>query len=150
MRLMKWVGLLTVLVVAVGLVGCGGEDSFESIKAQAMSGDAGAQHNLGVLYQRGLGVEQDYKEAVKWYLKAAEQEYADAQRNLGVMYQNGLGVEQNAQEAHKWCRKAEKWYRIAAEQGDAAAQRGLGVLYFLGIGVEPDFKESIRWLRKSA
>jgi len=40
-------------------------------------------------------VPQDYKEAVKWYLKAAEQGYALAQFNLGNMYYNGDGVLQD-------------------------------------------------------
>ena len=47
-------------------------------------GDAGAQSNLGVMYDNGQGVQQDYVQAVKWYRKAAEQGYADAQSNLGV------------------------------------------------------------------
>ncbi|SVE06100.1 uncharacterized protein METZ01_LOCUS458954, partial [marine metagenome] len=28
--------------------------------------------NLGVMYDNGQGVPQDYKEAVRWYLKSAE------------------------------------------------------------------------------
>ena len=32
-----------------------------------------AQYNLGVFYANGEGVEQDFKEAVKWYQKAADQ-----------------------------------------------------------------------------
>jgi len=36
-------------------------------------GDALAQNNLGVMYENGQGVPQDYKEAVKWYTKAAEE-----------------------------------------------------------------------------
>ena len=37
------------------------------------TGFAYAQYNLGVMYDNGQGVQQDYKEAVKWYRKAAEQ-----------------------------------------------------------------------------
>ena len=36
--------------------------------------------------KNGEGVEQDFKEAVKWYQKAAEQGFAGAQYNLGAMY----------------------------------------------------------------
>jgi TPR repeat protein len=35
--------------------------------------DASAQYNLGVMYENGQGVPQDYKTAVKWYRLAAEQ-----------------------------------------------------------------------------
>lgn len=57
---------------------------------------------------------QDYKEAFKWYSKAANQGYAVAQYNLGVMYQYGYGVRQDYQ-------KAIEWYLRAANQGDADA-----------------------------
>ena len=36
----------------------------------AEQGDAKAQYNLGVMYDNGKGVTQDYKEAVKWYRKS--------------------------------------------------------------------------------
>jgi hypothetical protein len=41
-----------------------------------------AQHNLGVCYDNGTGVEKDMNEAVKWYTKAAEQGCADAEEAL--------------------------------------------------------------------
>ena len=43
-----------------------------------MQGLAKAQHNLGNMYYKGKGVSADVAEAVKWYLKAAEQGFADA------------------------------------------------------------------------
>ena len=45
---------------------------------KAEQGDAVAQFNLGVKYDNGQGVPQDYAEAVKWYRKAAEQGDAGA------------------------------------------------------------------------
>ena len=47
------------------------------------------------MYGKGQGVPQDYKEAVRWYRKAANQGLALAQYNLGVMYLLGQGVPQN-------------------------------------------------------
>lgn len=44
----------------------------------AEQGDAEAQYLVGAAYSRGFGVKQDYSEAVKWWLKAAEQGHADA------------------------------------------------------------------------
>ena len=61
-----------------------------------------AQANLGIMYTEGLGVSQDYREAVRWYRRAADQGYAIAQRNLGVMYAEGLGVSQDYVSAHMW------------------------------------------------
>jgi len=47
------------------------------------------------MYNEGLGVPQDYKEAVRLYRLAAEQGHAEAQYNLGQMYRQGLGVPQD-------------------------------------------------------
>ena len=70
------------------------------------------------MYNKGRGVPQNYKEAIKWYRLAAEQGFAPAQYNLGAMYFEGLGVPQD----HK---EAEKWFRRSAEQGIARAQEAL-------------------------
>jgi TPR repeat protein len=67
-----------------------------------------------VMYDKGQGVEQDFKEAVKWYQKAADQGDVDAQFNLGVMYAEGEGVEQDYVTAYTW-------YNIAAAKGDTQA-----------------------------
>jgi len=42
-------------------------------KPLAEQGYYNAQNNLGVMYDSGRGVPQDYKTAVKWYRLAAEQ-----------------------------------------------------------------------------
>jgi TPR repeat protein len=86
---------------------------------------------------------EDYTEAVKWYRKAAEQDYAVGQNDLGYMYQSGKGVLKDYE-------KAVKWYRKAAEQGHAGGQRNLGNMYQYGMGVEEDFEEAVKWYRKAA
>ena len=45
----------------------------------AEQGKASAQFNLGVMYDKGQGVPEDDKAAVKWYRLAAEQGDANAQ-----------------------------------------------------------------------
>lgn len=66
------------------------------------------------MYNLGLGVPQDYAEAVRWYRLAAEQGNSVAQRNLGAMYRNGHGVPQDYTSAHLW-------YNIAAANGHESA-----------------------------
>ena len=56
----------------------------------ADQGDMDAQFSLGVMYDNGQGVIQDYKEAVKWYRLAADQGDAAAQFNLGYMFYEGI------------------------------------------------------------
>ena len=65
---------------------------FYHLNFKANGGDYIAQNNLGVIYEIGEGVPQDYKDAVKWYRKAAEQGHATAQLSLGLMYHYGQGV----------------------------------------------------------
>jgi TPR repeat protein len=66
------------------------------------------------MYDEGQGVPQDYKQAMKWYTKAAEQGNAHAQYNIGLMYHNGKGVIQNN-------KKAYIWWAISAAGGDEDA-----------------------------
>lgn len=54
------------------------------------------------MYSNGDGVIQSYKQAAKWYRKAAEHGYAYAQFNLAGMYKNGEGVVEDYVEAYKW------------------------------------------------
>ena len=54
------------------------------------------------MYEKGTGVPQDYKEAIKWYRLAADQGFASAQTNLGERYEKGKGVPQDYLLAHMW------------------------------------------------
>ncbi|MGR3218297.1 MAG: tetratricopeptide repeat protein, partial [Candidatus Anammoxibacter sp.] len=76
-------------------------------KDEAQKRNVEAQYHLAVKYYYGRGVAQDYKKAVYWYRKAAEQGDAMAQNSLGEMYESGLGVERNYVEAYKWILLAE-------------------------------------------
>ncbi len=67
-------------------------DEVAAFRVDAQAGDAEAQFNLGVMYDRGQGVPQDDVQAAEWYRKAAEQGHAGAQHNLGSAYYDGRGV----------------------------------------------------------
>ena len=54
------------------------------------------------MYAKGKGVFEDYKQAVHWYRKAAEQGDAEAQYSLGLMYAIGRGVPQDYKHAYMW------------------------------------------------
>ncbi len=147
---------LALLLGSVG-TGCGpdfdkGVAAYESgdfatalgeFRPLAEQGDADAQYNLGVMYEKGRGVPQDYKIALKWFTLAAEQGFAFAQTNLGNAYANGRGVPQND-------KTAVKWYTLAAEQGHADAQTNLGVMYGTGQGVIQDNVYAHMWLNIAA
>jgi len=119
------------------------EDVLMNVMVLAEQGDAESQYNLALMYERGDIVTQDYKEAVKWYRLAAEQEYVFAQFNLGLMYKYGKGVTRDYKEAVRL-------YLLAAEQGNARAQQNLGVMYYEGLGVIKNIVISYMWLNIAA
>ena len=113
------------------------------VRGWAEKGDAEAQYSLGLLYERGRGVPQDYQEAAKWFRLAAEQGDAKAQVEMGRLYADGKGVLRDYREAIRQFRKA-------AEQGDGEAQILLGNLYYYGRGVLQNYQEAAKWYRKAA
>jgi TPR repeat protein len=103
----------------------------------AQQGNAEAEFNLGSMYEDGIGVTQNYAEAVQWYQLAATHGNALAQINLASMYINSRGVAQNYAEAVRL-------YQLAATQGNALAQVYLGLMYLQGKGVAQDNSEAMR------
>ena len=117
--------------------------NLKRLETLAKQGDLAAQIELANGYRKGIGVNQDYKTAVKWFTLAAEQGNAEAQYNLGIMHSFGLGVVPNYQ-------PAVKWYTLAAEQGNALAQYNLGRLYYLGKGVSEDLVYAHMWAQQAS
>ena len=85
----------------------------------ADQGDASAQNMLGLMYDDGKGVAQDYPEAVRWFRKAAKQGEPTAEFMVGLRYAEGRGLTQDYVEAVKWL-------RLAAAQREPHAQKALG------------------------
>ena len=116
--------------------------AFLEIQPAAEAGNPDAQHNLGVLYDRGLGVGKNSREALKWFRKAAIQGQPAAQYNLGLILIRGEGVPVNPSEAATWFKKS-------ADQGLAEAQYSLGLLYQRGEGVPQNYREAIGLFRSA-
>ena len=119
------------------------ETAFKKYRVLAERGYAPAQYNLGVMYQKGVGVPQNFSAAAKWVRKAAEQGVRKAQFKIAAFYAGGIGVTQDYAEAVNWGRKA-------AMQGDSEAQGFVGIAYGTGLGVPQDFVESYAWCNISA
>ncbi len=115
----------------------------KEFRAAAEKGDASCQYNLALMYEQGMGVAKDEKEAVVWYRKSADLGNANAQFNLGVLYENGRGTEVDFAQANQW-------YRKAALQGDPLAIGNLGMLYVRGDGVKVNKIAGIALLLRSA
>jgi TPR repeat protein len=154
--------------------------SFQLLLSAANSGNAMAQSNLGVYYVRGYGTDVNYKEAYKWYLKAAKQKNSKAQYNLAEQYEDGNPhLKTNKRKALYWYKKASKQklkeaqYKMAyfylegdvvkqdhkkafslnlnsALQGYDKAQYSLGIMFENGIGTIKDFERAEHWYKKAA
>jgi len=115
----------------------------KEFRAAAETNDVNCQYNLALMYEQGIGVAKDEKEARAWYRKAAEQGNSNAQFNLGVLYENGRGTAIDFA-------KANEWYRKASVQGDALAIGNLGMLYVRGDGVKENKVAGVALLLMSA
>ncbi|WP_348800510.1 tetratricopeptide repeat protein [Flavobacterium adhaerens] len=103
--------------------------AYKKFLAAAKEGHIDSQYNVALMYEKGMGVPKNLKEALIWYNKAAEQGNSNAQFNLGVLYENGTGTSIDYAKAHKW-------YRKAILQNDGLAVGNLGMLYLRGQGVK--------------
>lgn len=119
-------GLL--LALSFGITVSAVAADFATTKNLAERGDAEAQAILGVMYNIGEGVRQDYTQAIHWYQKSANQGNRYSQNNLGLMYKTGQGVRQDYA-------KAFDLFKKAANQDSPDSQFNLGIMYYKGEGV---------------
>ena len=101
--------------------------AYRLFKSLAEQGDANAQYNLGISYQKGKGVPQNDAEAVKWYRRAAEQGIPEAQNKLGVSYSLGKVVPQDYVLATMWFNLAAHRYPASevAKRKEAEKNRNM-------------------------
>lgn len=118
--------------------------AFEVWTEAAELGYAKAQHIVGFCCYGGFGTKIDKYAALRWYQKAAEQNYPKSICYLAFFYEYGTaGVRCDAEKAFRLWKKA-------AELGDKEAPFILGNNYYYGHMVEQNKEEAIRWYRMSA
>lgn len=88
---------------------------------EAEAGDADAANTVGVQYEMGLSVVENYNEAMKWYRRAAELGSVEALYHIGSMHENGAGLARDKHEALRW-------YEQAAAKGHSGAQTRIELL----------------------
>lgn len=152
---------------------------FREMNVLAAKGQDRAQFYLGWLYERGVGVQQDYAKAREWYEKAMQNGSGSATARMGMLYEHGLGVKkdyglavsynQRAIDARSGLgyaqmgylyetgkgvkqdrRKAAELYRIGMEKGNFLAMTRMGALYQSGLGVDQDEYKAVELYRKAA
>lgn len=81
----------------------------------------------GYIYEKGIGIEQDYEKAYYYYTLAAETKYVKAMIKLGDWYKIGIFLNRNID-------LAIKWYERAAKEDDIESIEKLIEIYENGIG----------------
>jgi localization factor PodJL len=114
-----------------------------SLRVAAAKGDPSAEFEVAARFAEGKGVEQDLKQAVAWYQRAATQGFAQAQYRLATLYERGFGVKTDLG-------RAKIWYKRAAEQGNVKAMHNLAVLSASRDGSAPDYSVAARWFTEAA
>ncbi len=120
--------------------------AFTELKPLAEQGHVPSQMNLGWMHHKGLGVEQNYKTAIKWYEMAANQDNEDAQHTLGNLYRNGEGKKDAVT---KDLNKAMYYYKKASDNGFPYSTFTIGVMYEKGEGVNKSIKTATKWFKKT-
>ena len=113
-----------------------------SLERKAYAGDVSAQHELGLRYLLGEGVEADTLKGAFWIRRAAEQNSADAQYNLGILEFNGLGIPWNPFDAYKL-------FLAAAQHGMGESQYILSMFLTENLVVPRNWEEAYKWITKA-
>ncbi|WP_436897229.1 SEL1-like repeat protein [Acinetobacter gyllenbergii] len=113
----------------------GMEQAVQYYQAAIDRGDSGSMVALGLIYDNGDGVEQDYVRALNYYQQAAQLGNAWGWNNLGCMYLKGQGVEANIQQATE-C------FKQSAQLGNGQACKNLAGLYYDGVEVDQDLEQA--------
>ena len=171
----KFIKIVLLILLSLFLISCAsGQNNLnvEDTKQKAVLGDKEAQYTLGVLYES----QKNFSEALTWYIKSAEQNYALAQNELGNVYLDGrVGVEKDLSKSFAWYQKAadngyfdainnlgymydtgkgteknqlkaSQLYELAASKGSIRAMYNLGLSYKNGDGVEKNMIQAYKWL----
>ena len=99
-------------------------------------------NRLAVLFQKGLGVEQNLQQAKELYQQACEKEEVRACVNLGYLYLDGIGVDKNIE-------MAQQYLQAACAKNDAEACLEIGELFAKGSGVEQSDERALEWFQKA-
>ena len=120
-----------------------GRNRIPETTKKAELGDLESQLQLANYYRWEIKSDPNFKEALKWYMKAAEQGDASALNNLGCMYFMGDGVEESEE-------KAFKLFHKSAEIGNNSSQYSVGLMIHEGVGTMTNKEEAVKWIRLAA
>ena len=76
-------------------------------RKSALQNDPAPAYQIGLLYDKGQGIERNSAKAIKWFRESAIKNYAPAEKALATAYANGDGVPKDPALAQKWFKKSD-------------------------------------------
>jgi TPR repeat protein len=118
--------------------------ALSTCQSEAATGNTSSQLLLGLMYDRGLGVNADAPTALRWYTEAADAGHRVAAYRVGVLRRDGApGLPRDETAAFRW-------FERSAQLGEPDAELALGDAYFRGKGVRQNKTEGVVWYRTAA
>ena len=115
--------------------------TFNAMVALANKGDAEAQYHVGMMYNNGIGTQQDPRQAFEWFQKSTASNDPLGAYKLGCYYDGqGAGI------VTADSTEALKYKLVAAKAGYALAQHDVALLY----GRQENFEEALKWSKMAS
>ena len=92
----------------------GTSQKFKFAQEAAKRGDARAQFDLAMMYQKGEEINKNERLAFNYFHKAARKNHAEAKFYMGLSFAQGRGVKKQSQ-------LARYWFKLAAKAGHPQA-----------------------------
>ncbi len=114
----------------------------------AKKGNTTALINLANLFQQGMGVDENDRQALSYIRQAAELGDSRAQYELGIEYEKGDLVDRDLQQAAYWL-------QLSAKADNADGQFAYGILLATAFGkglgetTEIQRRQALYWLQKA-
>ena len=86
--------------------GISGSQYIDALLITAKRNDTTALFQLGLLFQEGIGVPRNFKQAAFYFEAAAKNGHTEAMNSIGLYYRFGIGVEKNKKKAEELWRQA--------------------------------------------
>jgi uncharacterized protein len=102
-----------------------------------------AEHLVGIIYEYGIGIPQDFTKAVTYYRRAAEQRYIESMYHLALMYVYGRGTDIQLP-------RGLSLFEAGCEANHAPSCHYMGIMKTYGYGTAVDYHEAVLWFEKSS
>ncbi|WP_271589614.1 tetratricopeptide repeat protein [Bradyrhizobium sp. CCBAU 53415] len=115
--------------------------TFNAMVTLAHKGDAEAQYHVGMMYNNGIGTQQDRGQAFEWFQKSAAANDPLGAYKLGCYYDGqGAGIVATDPD------QALKYKLVSAKAGYARAQHDVALMY----DRQGNSEEALKWWRMAA